>query len=82
MFIVWETELSCIPSLEHPGVPEQGYIPGTMDIEGPWAHLGHSREEVVSQSFLSTVPAGEHSQNHSSLRLAKALNLPLVISTG
>lgn len=35
VFIVWQTELSCTTSLEHPGVPEHRYIPGSMGIEGP-----------------------------------------------
>lgn len=35
VFIVWEAELSCTPSLEHPGVPKHWYIPGVLGIEGP-----------------------------------------------
>lgn len=35
-----------------------------------------------SQSLLSTVPAGEHSQSDNSLGLVKAWNPSLVMSSG
>ena len=32
-----------------------------MGIKGSWAQLGHGREEMESQPFLSTVQAGQQS---------------------
>lgn len=31
-------------------------MPSAMGIKGPWAQLGHSREEMESQPFLIMVP--------------------------